>query len=285
MAKQIKNKIEAQGLEISVLTQNQNDFISLTDIAKYRNKESPALVIANWLSNYSTIDFLATWEELSNPNFKLLEFQELRNERGRLSLSPKQWIERVNATGLKSSSGRYGGTFAHTDIAFEFASWVSPEFKLYVIKDYQRLKQSESFQNQIEWNVKRELAKATYSLHTDAVKNFLIPTLTAAQIKYAYANEADMLNVALFGMTAKQFREKYPDRTGNQRDNATIEQNIVMVNLETSNALLIEQGLSQSERLKMLRNLAVKQFETYSNNRAIQRIKNISDNQERQLKG
>jgi hypothetical protein len=262
------------------LTQNQDDYISLTDIAKYRYKENAGNLISNWMSSYSTIDFLAAWEQFSNPNFKLLEFQQFRNESGRLFVNPKIWIERMNGIGIKSSAGRYGGTFAHSDIAFEFASWLSPEFKLYVIRDYQRLKQSESYTYHIEWNVKRELAKANYSLHTDAVKKFLIPTLTTEQIKYAYASEADMLNVALFGLTAKQFKENFPEKIGNQRDNATIEQNIIMVNLESNNSLLIEQGMTQPERLKLLRDQAVKQLETFSKNKAIQRIKHIAENQD-----
>lgn len=226
MPKQIKNKIEAQGFEISILTQNQDDFISLTDLAKRKNSDDPRIVVSNWLSNYSTIDFLATWEELNNPDFNRMEFQSVRNERGRLVMTPKQWIERMNAVGIQSKAGRYGGTYAHYDIALEFASWLSPEFKLYVIKEFQRLKQSESYSNQIEWNVKRELTKATYSLHTDAIKEFLIPSkLSKQQVGFVYADEADLLNVALFGMTAREFKEKFPDKAkhGNQRDYATIE--------------------------------------------------------------
>ena len=283
MSKEIKNKIDVNGVEISILTQNQNDFISLTDLAKRKNADDPRIVVSNWLSNYSTIDFLATWEELNNPDFNRMEFQSVRNDRGRLVMTPKQWIEKMNAVGIQSKAGRYGGTYAHYDIALEFASWLSPEFKLYVIKEFQRLKQSENYSNQIEWNVKRELAKATYTLHTNAIQEFLIPDgLTKKQIGYAYANEADLLNVALFGMTAKEFKEKQPEKAkhGNQRDYATIEQNIIMINLQNSNALLIEQGLEQSERLKTLRHLAVKQLETLTGNKAVQRIKGISDKQD-----
>jgi len=213
MTKKIKNKITAKGFEVSVLMQNQSDYISLTDIAKYKNQEDPRIVISNWMSSYSTIDFLATWEEIHNPDFNRMEFHTVRQERGRLVMTPSQWIKNMNAVGIRSSAGRYGGTYAHVDIAFEFASWVSPEFKLYVIKEYQRLKQSEAYQHQIEWNVKRELAKVNYVIHTDAVKQHLIPSgLTKKQIGITYAKEADVLNVALFGMTAKEFREKYPEK-------------------------------------------------------------------------
>ncbi|MDR0300174.1 MAG: KilA-N domain-containing protein [Streptococcaceae bacterium] len=279
--KAIKNKIETQGFEISILTQNQDDYISLTDIAKYKNLNDPRIVIANWLSNYSTIDFLAVWEELNNPDFNRMEFHTVRNERSRLVLTPKQWIERMNAIGLRSSSGRYGGTYAHSDIALEFASWISPEFKLYIIKEYQRLKQSEAYSNQIEWNVRRELAKANYSLHTEAIKEFLLPeALSKAQIAYTYANEADLLNVALFGLTAKDFKKKNPDKQGNQRDHASIEQNIIMASLESNNALMIQQGLSQAERLQILRELALKQLKSISQAKSVDRIKKISKEQE-----
>jgi len=278
MAKQIKSKIETQGFEISILTQNQNDYISLTDIAKYKYAENAGNVISNWMSSYATIDFLATWEKINNPNFKLLEFQQFRNESGRLFVNPKIWISQMGGIGFKSSSGRYGGTFAHSDIALEFASWVSPEFKLYVIKEYQRLKQSESYQNQLDWSVNRELAKVNYSIHTDAIKEFLIPeALTKTQIGRTYASEADVLNVALFGLTAQEFKTKFPEKTGNQRDNATIEQNIIMASLESSNALMIRQGVAQSERLKVLRELAVAQLKSVTNARATERIKRLGN--------
>ncbi|MGT2886448.1 KilA-N domain-containing protein [Streptococcus macedonicus] len=279
MPKNIKNKVTAKGFEIAILTQNQNDFVSLTDIAKYKNPDEPRIIIANWMSSYSTVDFLATWEELNNPNFNRMEFQTVRSERGRFVMTPKQWIEKMNAIGIKSSAGRYGGTYAHVDIALEFASWISPEFKLYVIKEYQRLKQSESYQNQIEWNVNRELAKVNYTIHTDAIKSHLIPEkLSKYQISTIYASEGDLLNVALFGMTAKEFKTKNPDKKGNQRDNATIEQNIIMASLESSNALMIQQGLSQSERLTTLRQLAVTQLESVLKSRATKEIKRLAGN-------
>ena len=277
MSKKISNKIEAKGFEVAIVTQGNSDYISLTDIAKYKNNEEPRVVVFNWLSSYATLDFLATWEEIHNPNFNRMEFHTVRNERGRVAITPKQWIEKMNAIGIKSSAGRYGGTYAHVDIALEFASWVSPEFKLYVIKEYQRLKQSESYQYQIEWNVKRELAKVNYVIHTDAVKAHLIPDeLTKRQIGFIYANEADLLNVALFGKMAKEFKEENPDKKGNQRDHSTIEQNIIMASLESSNALLIRQGMEQSERLQLLRQLAVEQLESVIKSRATKEIKRLA---------
>ena len=279
MSKKVSNKIEAKGFEVSIVTQGTDDYISLTDIAKYKNINAPADVVKNWLRVKDTIEFLGLWEQLNNRNFKLVEFDQFKDEAGTnaFTLSPKQWIEKTNAIGLKSSAGRYGGTFAHVDIALEFASWVSSEFKLYVIKEYQRLKQSESYRNQIEWNVNRELAKVNYVIHTDAIKAHLMPVgLTKQQIGRTYANEADVLNVALFGLTAREFKLKNPDKKGNQRDHATIEQNIIMANLENSNALLIRQGIQQSERLQVLRELAVEQLESIINSRATLRIKKLA---------
>lgn len=267
-------KINANGTEVTVLlgTKNQDDYISLTDIAKYKNKEDPRIVISNWLSSYSTIDFLATWESLYNPNFNRMEFHTVRSMPGRLVLTPKQWIEKMNAIGIVSHSGRYGGTFAHSDIAFEFASWISPEFKLYIIKDYQRLKTEEAYKSAIGWDLKRELSKVNYRIHTDAVKNFLIsPELTKAQISCTYANEADILNVALFGKTAAQWRNE-GNKKGNMRDYATVEQLIVLVNLEGMNAEMIRQGLPQSERIVRLRDVAYYQLSTLKDTNAAKRL-------------
>jgi len=276
--KKVKNKIEAQGFEMSIVTQGMDDFISLTDIARYKSLDNPNIVIYNWMCSYSTLDFLATWEELNNPDFKDMEFHAFRSEKGRLVITVTQWIERMNAIGIKATRGRYGGTYAHVDIALEFASWISPEFKLYIIKEYQRLRESESYQNKIEWNVNRELAKVNYVIHTDAVKTHLIPPeLTKKQKGFIYANEADLLNVALFGKTAKEFKLQNPDKTGNQRDHATIEQNIIMANLESSNALLIRQGMTQSERLETLRELAVEQLSLVINSRATKKIKQLAE--------
>lgn len=284
--KNIKNKIEVNGIGISVITQPKDaDFISLTDIAKYKNKIAPADVVKNWLRRKDTIEFLGLWEQLNNPNFNMVDFDQFKNSAGSnaFTLSPKQWIESTNAIGLRSSSGRYGGgTLAHYDIAMEFASWVSPEFKLYIIKEFQRLKQSEAYNNAIEWNVRRELAKANYVLQTDTIKDCLIlPELTKGQINHIYASEADLLNVALFGQTASEFRKQNPDKKGNQRDHASIDQNIVMANLQSQNALMIEQGLPQSERLQTLRKLAIKQLHSLESNRTTDKIKKLSQSQEK----
>ena len=232
-------KINANGTEISVLLSKDNteDYISLTDIAKHKNADDPRIVISNWMSSYSTIDFLATWEKLYNPDFNRMEFQTVRNEPGRIIMTPSQWISRMNAKGIISKAGRYGGTYAHSDIAFEFASWISPEFKLYIIKDYQRLKIDEAERKALGWDTKRVLSKVNYRIHTDAIKEFMItPELTPQERGYVYASEADLLNMALFGKTASQFREETGEKRKNLRDFATVEQLIVLVNLESMNA-------------------------------------------------
>ena len=267
--KPVTEFINAQGTKITILSSpNEDDYISITDIAKHKNPEYPADIIKNWMRLRNTIEFLGLWEQLNNPKFKLVEFDQFKSESGSNSfvLSPQKWIKSTNAVGLISKSGRYrGGTFAHKDIAFEFASWISPEFKLYIIKDYQRLKESESHQLSLDWNVKRILAKANYRIHTDAVKEHLIPpNLTPAQQGYVYANEADLLNVVLFGKTAKQWKSENPDKKGNIRDYATIEQLLVLTNLENTNAFLIKEGLAQSERLTKLRAIAIQQLTTLS---------------------
>lgn len=261
----VKSTINANGIEIRVSSTEESDYISLTDIAKKRNPEFPADVIKNWMRSRSTIEFLGLWEKLNNPNFKLVEFDQFKQEAGTNSfvLPPQKWIDRTNAIGIISKSGRYGGTYAHTDIAFEFASWISPEFKLYIIKDYQRLKTDESHIKQIDWNIKREIAKSNYKIHTDAIKEKLIlPTLSNAQISYTYASEADVINVALFGITAKAWRKMHPEAKGNIRDTATIEQLIVLSNLESMNAVFIREGLSQSERLFRLNQIAIFQLQS-----------------------
>ena len=239
----IAGTIEAQGTQIAVLSKsNEDDYISLTDLARHRNPHEPKDVVGNWMRLRSTIEFLGLWEMLNNPNFKGVEFDAFKNESGAnaFTLSPQRWIRSTNAIGLISKSGRYGGgTFAHKDIAFEFASWLSPEFKLHVIKDYQRLKQSESHLHALDWNVKRYISKINYRLHTDAVKKHLIPSsLTLAQQGRVYKSEADLLNVALFGQTASSWKKANPGKKGNMRDEATIEQLIVLSNLENANSLL-----------------------------------------------
>ena len=269
--------INANGTEISVLisSEQQNDYISLTDIAKYKNQNDPRIVISNWLSSYSTIDFLAAWETLYNPNFNRMEFHTVRNEPGRLVLTAKQWIERMNAIGITSHSGRYGGTYAHSDIAFEFASWISPEFKLYLIKDYQRIKKQEAEKHITGWDSKRELSKINYRIHTDAIKEFLIsPELSPQEINYKYASEADMLNMALFGKTAKQWRDETGNKKENMRDYASVEQLIVLVNIESMNADMIRDGIPMNERLKKLRSVAYYQMQSLCNNKNLSRIKN-----------
>ena len=263
----IKETIHANGFDISIYTNDfQNEFISLTDIAKYKS-DAPNDVIKNWMRSRDTIEFLGLWESLHNPNFKPVEFDGFRSQAGAnaFTMSPTKWIEGVNAIGIVSKSGRYGGTYAHSDIAFEFASWVSAEFKLYIIKDYKRIKSDENSRLSLNWNLNREISKLNYKIHTDAIKENLIPTeLTPNQIAFTYANEADLLNVALFGMTAKQWRDNNPDKKGNIRDYATLNQLLVLSNMENYNAIMIDQGKPQSERIVTLHEMAVKQMETLS---------------------
>ena len=265
--KTVRETIHAKGIDISIYTTDfQNEYISLTDIARYKSDE-PTAVIQNWMRNRDVIEFLGLWEGLHNTDFKPLEFEGFRNQAGAnaFTMSPKKWIGATDAIGIVSKSGRYGGTFAHSDIAFEFASWISPEFKLYIIKDYQRLKVDENSRLSLGWNLHREISKINYRIHTDAVKEYLIPLeLTPEQISYKYANEADLLNVALFNMTAKKWKDDNPDKMGNIRDYASLQQLLVLSNLESYNAILIEQGKLMSERLQMLRNIAVRQMKTIS---------------------
>lgn len=265
--KTVKETIHAKGIDISIYTTDfQNEFISLTDIARYKS-DDPTAVIQNWMRNRDVIEFLGLWEKLHNSDFKPLEFEGFRNQAGAnaFTMSPKKWIEKTDAIGIVSKSGRYGGTFAHSDIAFEFASWISPEFKLYIIKDYQRLKVEENSRLSLGWNLHREISKINYRIHTDAVKEYLIPPeLTPEQISYKYADEADLLNVAMFGMTSKKWRDNNPDKKGNIRDYASLQQLLVLSNLESYNATLIEQGKLMSERLQMLRNMSIRQMKTIS---------------------
>jgi len=270
-----RTTITANGIDISITSQNNTeDYISLTDIARYKSDE-PAAVISNWIRNKDTIAFLGLWEELNNPNFKPLEFEQFKKEAGSnaFALSPQKWITTTNAVGIISKSGRYGGTYAHKDIAFEFASWVSPEFKLYVIKEYQRLKERENNIQSLDWNLKRELAKINYKIHTDAIKEHLVPpTLSQAQRSITYANEADLLNVALFGMTAREWKTRNPNTKGNMRDNASLHQLIVLSNLESLNAHLIKQNISQAERLTILNLTAIEQMTSLLDTAAVNRL-------------
>ena len=261
----IQETIHAKGLKIGIYTNDfENEFISLTDIARYKSDDSND-AIRSWMKSKETIAFLGLWEKLHNPNFKPVEFEGFRNEAGynAFSMSPQKWINGVNAVGIVAKSGRYGRTYAHSDIAFEFASWISAEFKLYIIKDYQRLKSDESSKLSLNWNLNRELSKINYRIHTDAIKNNLIPPeLTSKQIHFTYASEADLLNVALFGQTASEWRATNKDKYGNIRDEATINQLLVLANLESYNAILIGQGKNQSERLLLLREMVKEQLKT-----------------------
>lgn len=265
MGKMVKDTLHANGIDIGIYTQDfENEFISLTDIARYKS-DDPAAVIQNWMRSRDVIEFLGIWEKLHNPDFKLLEFEEFRGQAGvnAFTMSPRKWIEATGAVGIVSKAGRYGGTFAHSDIAMSFATWVSPEFQLYIIKDYRRLKSDENSRLSPGWNLNREISKLNYRIHTDAIKeNLLPPELTQAQISSAYANEADMLNVVLFGRTAKQWRTEHPHEKGNMRDAATLSQLLVLANLESYNAVLIEQGKDQRERMELLRRLAVQQLQS-----------------------
>lgn len=254
------DKITVHDTQVLVISHNENDYISLTDIAKYKSDE-PTAVIGNWMRNRNTVEYLGIWESLYNPKFKPLEFEGFRKEAGlnAFTLSPQKWINATNAIGIISKAGRYGGTFAHKDIAFKFASWISVEFELYIIKEFQRLKEEE--QRQLGWTAKRELSKINYRIHTDAIKRNIIPEeVTPKQASVIYANEADVLNVAIFGMTAKQWRDANTDKKGNIRDYATINELICLSNMENLNAVFIDQGMAQGERLVKLNQIAIQQM-------------------------
>ncbi len=269
-------KITVQQVEVTFYEYNQQDYISLTDIARYRDGDNMDAIIQNWMRNRNTVELLGLWETIYNPGFKPLEFEGFRKQAGLNSfvMTPKRWIENTNAIGIISKAGRYGGTFAHKDIALEFASWISIEFKLYVIKEFQRLKEEENNRGQLEWDVRRTISKINYRIHTDAVKENLIPQeITPQQASYIYANEADLLNVALFGKTAKEWREQNPEHKGNIRDEATIEQLVVLSNMESINALLIQNGLSQSDRLIELNKVAITQMKSLLANSNIRKLK------------
>ena len=268
-------KVNVKDTSVSVIKYDETDFISLTDIAKFKSEE-PNAVIANWLRNRNTIEYLGIWETLYNTDFKPLEFEGFKKEAGlnAFTLSPTKWIESTNAKGIIVKSGRYGGTYAHKDIAFKFASWISVEFELYFIKEFQRLKEEE--QKQLGWSAKRELAKINYRIHTDAIKQNLIPPeLTQAQKSFVYADEADMLNVAMFGMTARQWREANPELKGNIRDYASINQLICLSNMENLNAVFINDGIPQRERLEKLNKIAIQQMKVLEN---IEDRKLLTDN-------
>ena len=269
-----KNKtIIVKGVEITIIKQYDKDYISLTDMLKAKDGD---FFISDWLRNRNTVEFLGIWESIYNPGFNYGEFATIKSQAGlnNYKISAKEWVEKTNAIGLKATAGRYGGTYAHPDIAFEFGMWISPEFKIYLIKEFQRLKDDESDRLKLEWNLQRTLAKVNYHIHTDAIKENLIPPeLTKQQINFVYASEADLLNVALFGKTAQEWRAANPEADGNIRDHATIEQLVVLSNMESINAVLIHQQLIQSERLLQLNRIAISQMKSLTDNRNLKKLK------------
>lgn len=267
-------KITVKGIAIVTFQKNKVDYVSLTDMAKFKSYDS-GVVISNWLSTKYTIQFMGAWEQVHNPNFNLMEFNKIKNEAGSngFIISSSYWIKQTNAMGIKSSAGRYGGTFAHKDIAFEFATWLSPEFKLFLIKEFQRLKDEENIRLSLGWDVKRALTKINYKIHTNAIKTYLVPSsISKKQTNMVYANEADVLNMALFGKTAKDWRGENPKKDGNIRDYADVTQLVVLANLESMNAELISQGLSQSKRLAVLNQIAIRQMQSLLDNSSVKKL-------------
>ena len=268
MAKVKSDTLHVKGIDVGIYTEDyRNEYISLTDIARFRNSDDPRFAIQNWMRNRNTIEFLGLWESLHNPNFNRVQFDTFRTEAGlnRFVMTPSKWVENTGSIGITAKAGRYGGTYAHSDIAMEFASWISAEFKLYLMKDYRRLKFDENSRLSLSWNLNREISKLNYRVHTDAIQqNLLPPDLTREQQSFVYADEADMLNVALFGLTAAQWRSQNQGCKGNIRDYASLQQLLVLANMESYNALLIEQKLPQTERLRMLRQMAVRQLQVLS---------------------
>lgn len=282
----IKAQMKVKDNLVSVMRVGDIDYISLTDLARYKNPLAPGDVIIKWMSNKSSFDFYCLWEELSNPAFKLAESREFKSDSATQSftMSPSRWIKETNAIGFVSKRGKYdGGTFAHPDIALEFASWIDSAFKLHLIKEFERLKQNESYQNKINWSVRRELAKTNYRIHTGSIKENLVPTLTENQKLYVYANEADILNVALFGMTAKEWKDKNPTLDGNMRDYANILQLVILVNLENLNAQMIKEGLEQKNRLEKLNAIAKEQYIILNDSNSIMKIGDLDDSRDKKL--
>lgn len=276
----VKTSIKVKENMINIIRIGEVDYISLTDLARYKNPIEPKDVVKNWLRSKTNIEFLALWEQMHNPNVKGVEIDTFKGEAGThyFTMSPQRWIKETNAIGIVSKSGNNGGTYAHPDIAFEFASWISPEFNLYLITEFKRLKQNESYQNKIEWSVRRELAKTNYRIHTDSIKENLVPTLTEKQKQYVYANEADILNVALFGKTAKEWKEENPNFNGNMRDYANILQLVILSNLENINSEFIKQGMTQKQRLESLNEIAKRQSKILQNNNGINKIEGFENN-------
>ncbi|CAL7874200.1 KilA-N domain-containing protein [Fusobacterium necrophorum] len=259
MAKVKKETMEAKGFSIQIYTEDfKNEYISLTDIAKYRNTDDPRFVIQNWMRNRNTLEFIGLWEVLNNKNFNRVQFDTFRKDAGlnRFIMTPQKWMDSTNAIGIISKAGRYGGTYAHYDIAMEFASWISPEFKLYIIQDYKRLKSDENSKLSLGWNLNREISKINYKIHTDAIKEYLLKDLSNEQLSFKYASEADMLNVALFNKRAKQWHDENPKIKGNMRDYSSLNELLVLSNMESYNAVLISKGMEQKERMTELRKLA-----------------------------
>ena len=280
-----KRKIKVKDNMVSIIRVGNTDYISLTDLARYKNPIEPKDVIKNWIRAKINIEFLALWEYMYNPNVKGVEIDTFKSEAGHhyFTMSPQRWIKETNAIGIISKSGNNGGTYAHPDIAFEFASWISPEFNLYLIKEFERLKQKESYENKIHWSVRRELAKTNYRIHTESIKENLIPILTEQQKRYVYSNEADLLNVALFGITAKQWKDKNPNSDGNIRDYANILQLVILSNLENLNSEMIEQGLEPKERLDKLNKIAKKQYNILKDDKNIKNIEVLEEKESSKL--
>lgn len=273
MSKSKSNVIQVLGTDISVVAINDRDYISLTDMIRAKDGD---FFIADWLRNRNTVEFLGIWESVFNPDFNYGEFAIIRSQAGlnNYKISVKEWVEKTHAVGLKATAGRYGGTFAHPDIAFEFGMWISPEFKIYLVKEFRRLKEDENERLKLGWNLQRTLAKINYRIHTDAIKETLIPpTVSKSQASLVYANEADLLNVALFGMTAQQWRASNPSSDGNIRDYAPLEQLVVLTNLESLNSVLIRQGLPQSDRLRKLNEIAISQMRTLLADSGLKKLK------------
>ena len=283
----IQTQMNVNNRQVRVMRVDNVDYISLTDLAKYQNENDPSGVIRNWMSNKNSFDFYNLWEELHNENFNSVESHRIKIDEvgyNRFTMTPNRWKKDFNAIGIIPSSGKYSvGTFAHPDIAFEFASWLNVEFKLYLITEFERLKQNESYQNKIEWSVRRELAKTNYRIHTDSIKENIVPTLTEKQKLYVYANEADILNVALFGMTAKEWKDKNSTLDGNMRDYANILQLVILSNLENLNSEMIAEGIEQKIRLEKLNFIAKKQYSILQDNKGIKKVEMLDDNSNTKL--
>ena len=279
MSNSLTTNIFVKNNKVGILRVNNVDYISLTDLARYANEKEPKIPVISWMRNKDVVLFLGLWEKMNNSNFKGHEFVTFKNEAGtnKFNLSPQKWIKETNAIGIISKSGNKGGTYAHPDIAFEFASWLSPEFKLYLIQEFERLKKNEYYQQNIDWQANRLLSKANYLVHTDAIKNYIIPKVSNDQIMKTYADEADIINVALFGMTAKEWRDKNPNLkdSGNIRDYTDMIHLIILSNLENINANLITKGIKQSDRLVELNNIAINQLELFKYNKSIEDLKQL----------